>query len=63
MNFNYMNLKEKKQNLVDEFNKNQDILTNLQNRQQQIIGQVRLVEELEKEQEEKEQEPKNKPTN
>jgi len=48
------NLKEKKQKLVDEFNRNQQIIQQLTQRQQQIIGQLNLIEELEKEEAEKE---------
>ena len=48
------NIKTKKQILVDEFNKlNQTIVDN-QKRQQQILGQLQLIDELEKEEPKKE---------
>ena len=53
-----MDFKTKKQNLVDEFNKNQQIIQQLSQRQQQIIGQLNLIEELEKEETEKSKEKK-----
>lgn len=39
----------KKQQLVDEYNKNQAQIQQLTSRQQQIIGQIQLIEETEKE--------------
>jgi hypothetical protein len=39
---------------VAEFNKNQSIIQQLSQRQQQIIGQLNLIEELEKEESQKE---------
>ena len=43
-----MDFKEKKQNLVAEFNRNQQTIQQLSQRQQQILGQLNLIEELEK---------------
>lgn len=43
-----MNYKEKKQSLVAEFNKNQQTIQQLANKNQQILGQLQLLEELEK---------------
>jgi chaperonin cofactor prefoldin len=44
-----MNLKAKQQKLVDEYNQNQQQLRGLSIRQQQIVGQLQLIEELKKE--------------
>jgi len=44
-----MNLKEEKENLISEFNRNQQVLAQLQARQQQILGQINLIERLEQE--------------
>jgi ABC-type uncharacterized transport system ATPase subunit len=42
-----MDYKNKKKELVEEYNKNQQVLVQLTQRQQQIIGQVQLIEEVE----------------
>jgi hypothetical protein len=44
-----MDYTTKKKELVEEFNKNQQLANELMARNQQIIGQIRLLEELEKE--------------
>ena len=41
------NNKEKKEKLVEEYNQNTQTLQQLTNRQQQIIGQIQLIEEIE----------------
>lgn len=55
--------KERKQKLVNEFNQNQQTLFQLSKRQDQIIGALRLIEDIEKtekEAEKKEKEIKDK---
>ena len=44
-----MDYTKKKKELVEEFNKNQQIANELLARSQQIVGQIHLLEELEKE--------------
>jgi len=44
-----MNFKTKKEQLVETFNKNQQTILQLSNAQQQIIGQLNLIDEKEKE--------------
>jgi hypothetical protein len=48
-----MNLFKRKQKLVEEFNRNQILIQQLSQRNQQILGQIQLIEELEKEDKEK----------
>lgn len=48
-----MDYQKRKQELINEFNSNQQTLNQLQQRQLQIIGQLNLIEELEKEEKEK----------
>jgi mannose/fructose/N-acetylgalactosamine-specific phosphotransferase system component IID len=50
--------KKKKEELVEEFNRNQQMINQLSARQQQIIGVLNFIEELEKK--EKEVKDKNK---
>jgi len=50
--------KEKKQQLVGEFNRNQQTIQQLTNRQQQIIGQLNLIQDFEKEKKETVEEKK-----
>jgi hypothetical protein len=45
--------KKKKEELVAEFNKNQQMINQLSARQQQIIGVLNFIEELEKKEKEK----------
>jgi len=42
-----MDLKQKKQQLVDEFNKNQRIIQQLTQRNQRILGALELIQEQE----------------
>ena len=42
---------QKKKNLADEFNKNQTLIQQLVNRNQQIVGQFQILAEQEKENE------------
>ena len=44
---NKIDLEKKKQQLVNEFNQNQQVLLQLNAKQQQIIGQLELIKELE----------------
>jgi len=44
-----MNLKEQKQKLVSEFNQLQQTVQQIEIRKQRILGQLELLEELEKE--------------
>lgn len=44
-----MDYKTKKQELVDEFNKNQQLIQQLSNRNQQIAGQIQLLTDIENE--------------
>jgi hypothetical protein len=44
-----MNYKEKKEILVTEYNQNQQTINQLAIRNQQILGKLQLIEELEKE--------------
>ena len=46
-----MDYKTKKQQLVDEYNKTQQIIQQLIAKNQQILGQISLIEEIEKENE------------
>ena len=48
-----MNIKQKKEELLEALKKNQPMLNELQTRQQQIIGQLQLLEEMEKEEKNK----------
>jgi hypothetical protein len=49
-----MDYKEKQKELVAEFEKNQQAIIQLNNRNQQIVGQIQILTELEKEQKPKE---------
>ena len=50
-----MDLIEKKKNLVAEFNRNQQTIQQLNNRNQQILGSLQIIENIEKEEKEKKQ--------
>jgi hypothetical protein len=44
-----METKQKKQEYVEEYQKNQQLIIQLSNRNQQIVGALQVMEELEKE--------------
>jgi len=50
-----MNFEEKKKNLVAEFNRNQQTIQQLNNRNQQILGSLQIIENIEKEEKGKKQ--------
>ncbi len=53
-----MNTKEKREQLVAEYNRNNQTIQQLQARQHQIVGQLTLLEEMEKEEKEEKEEKK-----
>jgi len=55
-----MDLKTKKTELVDEFNKNNQSILRLQKRQDQILGALQLIQDIEKKPEEKPEEKEKK---
>lgn len=44
-----MDYKERQKTLVEEYNKNLQLMAQINNRNQQIIGQLQMVEEMGKE--------------
>ena len=55
-----MNTKEKREQLVAEYNRNNQTIQQLQARQHQIVGQLNLLEEIEREPKELKEEKKTK---
>lgn len=46
-----MNTIERKKQLVDQFNKNQQLISELSNQNQQIIGKLQILQEIHNEEE------------